>query len=101
MTNNQGQIAETWIEGFRDFVEARRISETSAQFIMRYRSNITPASHRILHWGARWALTNVVPDRNYTMLTIDSDFSSLIEVTHLQSTEREFIDASPALRPPE
>lgn len=90
----------TWGDGFTAWGEVQRISETSARFYIRYRSDITPSSHRIVHFGAIWLIASAVPDHKRTMLTIDSDFSSLVEVTHLESTEREFLDAVPIVRPP-
>jgi hypothetical protein len=33
------------------------------------------------------------------MLTIDCDLTNMIEVTHMQSTEREFIEGVPVITP--
>ena len=97
-----GQYVESWPDdlSFTLYGEAQRQSETNCSFIIRYRPNIRPDTHRILFFGAIWNISDVIPDRKHTQLTITSDFSSMIEVTHLQSTTREFIDGLPLVEPP-
>lgn len=89
-----------WEDAFTANAEATRRSEQNAQFIIRYRAGIGPDTHRAIYWGAIWTITDAVSDHRNTFLTIDSDFSALIEATHLQSTEREFISGLPVVRPP-
>lgn len=96
-----GGKSMTWADDFKEFVEANRTSETNCLFTMRYRSDITPASHRLIFDGTIWEITSATHDLRRSMLTIDSDFSMLVEVTTLQSTEREFIEGLPLIRPTE
>ena len=110
-TNAHGQEVETWsslpaLGGFEDMAEVERRGELSCNFIIRYRtardgSAITPASHRILFEGYVWPIVNIVHDRRYSQYTIECDGASLIEITHLQSTEREYIIGMPVVAPPE
>jgi head-tail adaptor len=94
--NSIGQKEITWVaETGHTFAEVDRLSETNAQFIIRYRSDIGPETHRILWDSVIWSVTSVFHDRRRTMLTIRSDFSDQIEVTNFQSTEREYIDGLP------
>lgn len=100
VTGTGESYTTTWLEDFREWSEAQRLSETSARFIIRYRSGITPASHRILWDDARWTIVNVIHDRRSTMLSIDADISNLVESTDLNSETTEYLDAVPVLRPP-
>jgi head-tail adaptor len=79
--------------------ETTRVSETAARFVLRYRTDIRPGAHRIVFWNARWNVTDVVPDPRRDVITIDSDFSEKIEVTHLQSDTKEWIDGLPVVHP--
>lgn len=99
--NANGQNVGTWDTGFSEWCEVRRQSEQSCQFIMRFREGISPATHRALFFDSIWTIVNVVPDIRRTMLIIDCDFSSLIEVTHMQSTTKEFIEGLPTVARPE
>jgi head-tail adaptor len=92
-------VTITWSGAFQEWGEAERLNEQACRFTIRYRSGITPDSHRILFFGAYWTITSVVQDRRHTALLIDCDFSDLIEVTHMQSEVREYIDGLPVLRP--
>jgi len=97
---------ETWTLDFEDKSRADRLSETAARFIIRYRktgdgSEINAESHRILWDGVIWHIASAVHDRRRTMLTIDCDFSMMLEATHLQSTHREYIEGLPVLAPRE
>lgn len=98
-TNAAGQDVVSWVAGFEAWSEVERNSETNGRFIIRYRSDVTPASHRIIWDGAIWDITSAVHDRKRTQLTIDCDFSMMQEATHLHSHEREFIEGLPLLRP--
>lgn len=104
--NANGQQVPSWGTGFDEWGEAQRQSEQNCRFIIRYRETasgdrITAANSRIIYDGSIWTITNSVPDHKRSMLIIDSDFSQLVEVTHMQSTEREYIDGVPLIRPPE
>lgn len=88
----------SWAYSFTEWAQATILSETSAQFVIRYRSAITPATHRILFNGSYWTIIDPVPDQRRTILTITCTFERKIDVTHLQSTEREFIDGLPVSR---
>ncbi len=81
------------------WADVERTTEQNARFTVRYRSDVTPTSHRIVWEGCVWNITNAVHDRKKTMTVIESDFSALVEVTHLQSTETEYIDGIPVLHP--
>ncbi len=101
-TNALEQHVITWSTSaatgtFTAWSEAARQSETSARFVIRYKEGITPDSHRILWDNARWLIVSVVHDRRRTMTIIESDFSSMIEVTHFQSDVREYIDGLPVI----
>lgn len=99
--NAVGQYVESWGPGFTEWGEAQRQSEQNCRFIIRWRDGITPATYRILYFDSIWTINNAVPDRKRTILIIDSDFSQLIEVTHMRSTDREYIEGLPIVRPPE
>lgn len=96
--NANDQNVGTWAYSFTEWAQATITSETSAQFVIRYRSVITPATHRILFNGSYWTIIDPVPDQRRTILTITCTFEAKIEATHLQSTEREFIDGLPTSR---
>ncbi len=97
-TDANGQSDISWTAGeFREWADAERTTEQNATFIIRYRSDIGPESHRIIWDGSIWTIVSAVHDRKRTMLTISSDFSDAIEVTNFQSTEREFIDGLPVV----
>lgn len=95
-----GQVV-SWTPAFSTWAEPRRLSELNCDFIIRYRDNITPASHRIIWDGALWTIVTSVHDLKRRQLTITCDFSNLVEVTHMTSTETEYIDGIPVLRPRE
>ncbi len=102
--NAGGQFVTTWSTteaqgSFEEWAEAIRHSETSARFTIPFRDGITPASHRILWDGAIWTITNAVHDAKRVDLAIDSDFSALIPATTLASTNKEYVDGLPVLRP--
>jgi len=97
--NAAGQTTITWTTGFTVWGEAQRQSEQNCRFIIRYKSGIGPDTYRILFFNAIWTITSAVPDHKKTMLTIESDFSALIEATHMLSTKKEFIDGLPTVRP--
>jgi head-tail adaptor len=82
---------------FTEWAEVTRQSETAARFVIRYKEGITPDSHRITWDGVVWLIVSVVHDRRRTMTIIESDFSSMVEVTHLQSDTRDFIDGLPVI----
>jgi len=103
-----GVTPESWTADFGGPIsaEAERLSETAAQFIIRYRktgdgTEINALSHRIIWDGALWYIASAVHDRKRTMLTITCDLTNMIEVTHLESTEREFMEGVPIVEPPE
>lgn len=103
-TNPHEQEVISWADAFQEFSEVQRQSEQVCRFTIRYRDvspKKWPADYRILFFDSIWTITSAVPDIPRTMLIIDSDFSSLVEATHLQSTEREHIDGVPLVRPPE
>lgn len=104
--NANGQSVGTWASSFSEWAEVQRNSETSCRFIIRHRltatsERISAENSRIVHDGSIWSVINSVPDLKRTMLIIDADFSAKIEVTHLTSTEREFIDGLPVIATPE
>lgn len=100
-TGSGESFAVTWTDDFTVWSEVRRDSELIAQFIIRYRSGVTPASHRLIWEGTVWRITSVVHDRRRTMLTINADAEPLVESTDLDSVTTEYIDAVPVLRPRE
>ncbi len=100
------QIQTTWSSltangGFTEWGEPLRQSETAAQFTIPYRSGITAASHRIIWEGAVWQISSAVHDPKNIDLRISCDFSMMLETTHMQSTEKEFIDGLPTVAQPE
>lgn len=110
--NAIGQSVFTWADSFEEWGEVQRNSETSCRFIVRYRLTATSVEHpeaerisaentRILHDESVWTVINSIPDSKHTMLMIDCDFSAKVEVTHLLSTEKEFIDGLPTIATPE
>jgi head-tail adaptor len=90
--NADGQQAITWGARIDVWAEAIRNSETSIRFTIHYLDGITSDSHRVIFEGSYWTITNAINDQRRTMTIIDCDFSEKLEVTHLQSTTREFID---------
>lgn len=104
--NALGQSVFAWADSFEEWGEVQRNSETSARFIVRYRlttisERISAENTRIVHDGSIWTVINAIPDSKHTMLMIDCDFSAKVEVTHLKSTEKEFIDGLPTIATPE
>jgi head-tail adaptor len=91
----------TWAPLITVDCDAQRLDEQSARFIVRYRAGVTPASHRLIWDGCIWTIVSAPHDKYRTILTIECNFSNLIEATHLTSTETEYIDAVPVLRPRE
>jgi SPP1 family predicted phage head-tail adaptor len=68
---------ETWAQvqrvGSKEFpLMQRRHSQTTAKFIIRYRTGIDPALNRILHDGKIWDITDPVPDERRTKLEIEA-----------------------------
>jgi len=101
-----GGIQTTWSPlavdgGFTEWAEPLRQSETVVQFTIPYRSGITPASHRIIWEDAIWNIASAIRDPKNIDLRISCDFSMMVEVTTIQSTEREFIDGIPIVARPE
>lgn len=104
--NVHGQSVESWADSFSEWSEVQRNSETSCRFIIRYRltttsERISAENSRIKYDGSLWTVINSIPDNKHTMLMIDCDHSEKIEVTTLQSTEKEFIDGLPTTATPE
>jgi hypothetical protein len=101
--NNGGGSRINWVNDidFSTWGSAERTTEQNARFIRRYREGIGPSTYRIIWGGAIWLITSAVHDDRRTMLTIDSDFSALVEVTTILSTEREYIEGIPTVRPSE
>lgn len=99
-TDSTGHVI-TWPTSYTVDADAVRLDEQSARFAVRYRSGVTPASHRIIWDGCLWTIVSATHDKKRTQLTIDCNFSNLIEATHLTSTETEYVDAVPVLRPRE
>lgn len=93
-----GQQVGTWAYSFTTWAEATINSETSAQFVIRWRDGITPLTHRILFNGSYWTIIDPVPDHRRTILTINCSLEAKIEATHMLSVEREFIDGIPTSR---
>lgn len=94
-TESTGQKIISWSTTFQVWADAERTSEQNATFIIRYNGDIGPESHRIVWDNTTWAIASAVHDRKRSMTTIFSDMISAIEVTHMQSTEREYIDGLP------
>lgn len=89
----------TWPDAFTARCEVRRDSELACRFITRYRSGITPASHRIVWEGYTWRITNIVHNLKKRLLTIDADATPLVVSTDLDSDTSEYVDAVPIERP--
>ena len=98
-TDSQDRMTITWADEFSVWADVQRVSETRCRFFVRYRSGITPEDYRIISDGKIWTITDSVRNRKRTMLTIDSDKSALVEATHLQSTEREYVQTTADVRP--
>jgi head-tail adaptor len=96
-----GQTAETWGDDTRWSAEVERLSEQTCRFTVRYRPDLTPATHRIICFGAIWTITDAVSDRRKSETVITSDFDQLLEATHMLTTEKEFIPGLPLVRPPD
>lgn len=75
-----------------------RLSELSCRFTIHYRADLTPASHRIVWENRIWTIASAVHDVRKRTMSIEAEIA-LIEVTHLQSTETEYIDGVPVIRP--
>lgn len=59
--------------GSREFPAAhKRQSETTARFIIRHRSGIDPAQHRIVYEGRIFDITAPLPDERKTQLIIEA-----------------------------
>lgn len=104
--NGLGQSVESWSDSFNEWSEVQRSGETSCRFIIRHRltatsERISAENSRIKYDGSLWTVINSIPDSKHTMLMIDCDFSEKIEVTTLQSTEKEYIDGLPQIATPE
>ena len=98
--NAAGQYEESWQAEARKIpADPEQFSETTCRFTIRYRRDVSPKSHRIIWNGKIWTITNAVHDRKRIDLIIDCDFSDHVEVTHLQSTQREYISTLPVIRP--
>lgn len=93
--------AVTWAYAFTVDAHAERFDEQGCNFTVRYRSGVTPSSHRILWDDCIWTIVSAVHDQKRRQFTIVCNFSNLVEATHLQSTETEYVDAVPVLRPRE
>lgn len=89
----------TWTDDFTTRAEVRRETELIARFTIRYRSGITPASHRIVWEAKLWYITTAVHDLKKRFITIDADATPLVESTDLTDTTTEYIDAVPIVRP--
>jgi Phage head-tail joining protein. len=83
---------------FQQPCNVERSSETVLRIITRYREGVAPDTYRIIFDSAIWNITSAPHDRRRTQLTIDCDFSEAIEVTHMQSEVREYIDGLPVIR---
>src|SRR5262245_43400582 len=98
LTVNEQQHVESWSFAFKQWAEAIRQSETVARFTIPYKADIRPNTHRIVWESSVWNITNEVHDQKRTVTIIDCDFSMMIEATHLDSTEREFVTDLPLVR---
>jgi hypothetical protein len=87
-------------EPFLTPAKPERLSEMGCTFTLNYRSDITPASHRIKWEGRIWIIASATHDLKKRTLIIDCD-TALVETTHMQSVETEFIDNVPVIRPRE
>lgn len=101
--NGNGQVDITWGPVFVLPGMAEKFSEQNATFNIRHNPAINAGTHRILRWGVYWTVNAVVHvhDSKDDRTTIQSDFTSLIEVTTLQSTTREYVDGPIVVRPPD
>jgi head-tail adaptor len=99
--NAHGQWVTTWGPPFNLAADVPTINDTTARFTIRYREDVRKDTHRITYWDRIWTINNAEHNRKTDETIIDSDFSSLIEATHLQSTEREYIDGLQIQRPRE
>lgn len=99
LDGSTGVQHSSWANSFSEYSQAVRRSEQFAEFTIHYRSDITPARHRILWEGAIWAITNADHDPRRSELLIQATFQEMLEVTHLQSTQREFIQGMPIVHP--
>jgi head-tail adaptor len=104
-SNPAGGTIETWLPDFEDWGEVQRLSELASRFIIRYRTfteagtEIAPNTHRILWHGRRWTITAAIADRRHSQYTIDCDGGDLVEVTYLESADREYLDGLTIMRP--
>jgi len=107
VTTPNGFRTVTWTDDFRDWADIQQSTEFVCRFTVRYRPDIygqderTPASHQIIWDGKIWTITNAVPDRRRSILTIDSDASRLVPTTDMDSDTTEYVDGVPELRPRE
>lgn len=106
--NAEGQSIGVWATAFEAWAEVQRQSTQSCRFVIWYRGSLTPeqianmpATHRLIFEGKLYNITNALPDRKRSEITIDSDFSALVEATHLLSTVKEYVNGLPVVRPPE
>lgn len=90
----------TWTDDFTARCEVRRDSELVCQFTIRYRSGITPDSHRIVWDAWTWRITNATHDIKKRQLVIVADATPLVESTDIDSDTTEYVDAVPIVRPP-
>jgi hypothetical protein len=88
-----------WVDKFREWATADRLTEEQCRFTIHYRGGIRPDTHRIIWSGAYWTITSSLMQNRNTDLVLECDFSDLVEVTTLQSDVREYIEGVPLLRP--
>lgn len=101
ITMNGGQAVTTWEEySAEEPAQVEAISEMSYRFVIRYNPDIDghKEDYRIAYNGKRWTIASAVPDPRKTMLVMQAD-TNLVEVTHILSTDREYIDSVPEVRP--
>lgn len=110
VTNPGGYRTVTWEDDFVVPAEVQIQAETLARFVIRYRTTgdengnevqISAKTHRIVWEGKIFHITSAPHDRKRTQLTIDADFSMMVDSTDLQSEHEEFITGLPVIRPRE
>lgn len=89
----------TWTDDFVVHARVIRSSELVCEFTIRYKTGITPESHRIIWEGRTWNITSPPHDIKKRQLVIIADEVPLVDSTDIDSDTTEYVNAVPILRP--
>ena len=89
-----------YVDDFTVPAEVEQTGEQAVRFTIRYKSGISPSSHRIAWDGKLWRIVNAIHDRKRKMLVIDCNIGAWVDVTDLDSDTTEYIGNIPVVEPP-